>query len=80
MVPVKNTGNTLDPVTGTVKVKGAGGSRNAARSQAVRILPGKSVNVPVGQQARQGLLHGHAAAQRSAAGRRSRPRKKFKVK
>jgi hypothetical protein len=47
VIPVKNTGNTLDPVRGTISVKGARGTKNLAISS-VRILPGKSVNVPAG--------------------------------
>jgi hypothetical protein len=47
VIPVKNTGNTLDPVSGTVSVKGARGTKNLAIS-AVRILPGKTVNLPAG--------------------------------
>jgi hypothetical protein len=49
VVPVKNTGNTLDAVSGTVSVKGARGTKNLAIA-AVRILPGKSVNVPAGSK------------------------------
>ena len=33
VIPVKNTGNTLDPVTGTVKVKGARGHEATSRSR-----------------------------------------------
>jgi hypothetical protein len=47
VIPVKNAGNTLDPVSGTVSVKGARGTKNLAIA-AVKILPGKSVNVPAG--------------------------------
>ena len=39
---VRNTGNTIAPVTGTVKLKGALGTKNGA-VKATRILPGKSV-------------------------------------
>jgi hypothetical protein len=49
VIPVKNTGNTLDAVSGTVSVKGARGTKNLAIA-AVRILPGKSVNVPAGSK------------------------------
>ena len=31
MIPVKNTGNTLDAVSGSVKVKGAAGTKNLTR-------------------------------------------------
>ena len=53
MIPVKNTGNTLDPVSGTVSVKGARGTKNLAIA-AVRILPGKTVNVPAGTKLAKG--------------------------
>jgi hypothetical protein len=43
---VKNAGNTLDPVTGTVAVKGPLGTKNGS-IKAVRILPGKSVAMPL---------------------------------
>jgi hypothetical protein len=49
VIGVKNTGNTLDAVSGTVSVKGARGTKNLAIA-AVRILPGKSVNVPAGSK------------------------------
>jgi hypothetical protein len=41
---VRNTGNTIAPVTGTVKLKGALGTKNGT-IKATRILPGKSVAV-----------------------------------
>jgi hypothetical protein len=47
VIGVKNTGNTLDPVTGTVRVKGARGTKNLTIA-AVRIVPGETVNVPAG--------------------------------
>jgi hypothetical protein len=39
---VRNTGNTIAPVSGTVKVKGALGTKNGT-VKATRILPGKSI-------------------------------------
>jgi hypothetical protein len=39
---VRNTGNTITPVSGTVKLKGPLGTKNGA-VKATRILPGKSV-------------------------------------
>jgi hypothetical protein len=39
---VRNTGNTVAPVTGTVKIKGALGTKNGT-VKAIRILPRKSV-------------------------------------
>ena len=41
---VRNTGNTIAPVTGSVKLKGALGTKNGAL-KSTRILPGKSVAV-----------------------------------
>jgi hypothetical protein len=53
VIPVKNSGNTLDPVSGTVSVKGARGTKNLAIA-AVKILPGKSVNIPAGTKLAKG--------------------------
>jgi hypothetical protein len=39
---VRNAGNTIEPVTGSVRLRGPLGTRNAA-VRATRILPGKSV-------------------------------------
>jgi hypothetical protein len=39
---VRNTGNTVAPVTGTIKIKGALGTKNGT-VKATRILPGKSI-------------------------------------
>jgi hypothetical protein len=53
VVSVRNTGNTADPVAGSIRLRGAGSGR--ARSvQPVRILPGKSVNIPVGTKLARG--------------------------
>ena len=41
---VRNTGNTLSPVTGTVRLKGPLGTKNAS-IKATKILPGKSVSL-----------------------------------
>jgi len=41
---VRNTGNTLDPVSGTVKLKSALGTTNGSVT-GTRILPGKSVRL-----------------------------------
>ena len=41
---VRNTGNTIAPVSGTVKVNGALGTKNGA-IKSTRILPGKSVSL-----------------------------------
>ena len=39
---MRNTGNTIAPVSGTVKLKGATGTKNGT-VKSTRILPGKSV-------------------------------------
>lgn len=39
---VRNTGNTVDPVSGSVKIKGVLGTKNGTL-KATRILPGKSI-------------------------------------
>jgi hypothetical protein len=57
VLPVKNTGNTLDPVTGSLSVKDARGTRNAA-VHSVKILPGNTINLPLGSK----LLKGKATA------------------
>jgi hypothetical protein len=44
VMPLRNTGNTVQPVSGSVRLKGALGTRQRDLSS-VRILPGKTVNV-----------------------------------
>jgi hypothetical protein len=46
VLPVKNSGNTIEPVKVSVSLKGALGTRR--RSDSVRVLPGKTVNVLLG--------------------------------
>jgi hypothetical protein len=46
VVAVRNRGNTVNPVTGRITLRGAGGTRTRT-VQAVRILPGESVNIPL---------------------------------
>lgn len=53
VVPVRNTGNTLDPISGTVRVKGARGTKSISLAP-TKILPGKSVNVPLGTKLAKG--------------------------
>jgi hypothetical protein len=78
VIPVKNTGNTLDPVSGTVTVKGARGTKNLAIA-ALRILPGKSVNVPAGSKLAAGSYT--AKVTLSQRGKKALSvTKKFKVK
>lgn len=43
---VRNTGNTLDPVTGSVRLKSALGTKNASVTP-IRIVPGKTVRLPL---------------------------------
>jgi hypothetical protein len=47
VVPVKNTGNTVSPVSGDVRIKGALGTRTAA-VRASSILPGSTVDLGLG--------------------------------
>ena len=67
ILPVRNRGNTVDPVSGSVSISGGGSGRSGAL-RSVRILPGKTVNFDL--TARRGLrsrlLHrdGHAQAGR----------------
>ena len=53
VVPVTNKGNTLDPVSGQVQVKGARGTLNDNVGE-VKILPGKKVNIALGSGLRSG--------------------------
>jgi hypothetical protein len=53
VLPVRNTGNTIEPVTGTIRVKGASGTRNDNLDD-VRILPGKQIYVPLGTRLAKG--------------------------
>jgi hypothetical protein len=45
-VGVRNTGNTVDPVTGTVSIKGSLGTKQGS-IKSTRILPGKTISIPV---------------------------------
>jgi hypothetical protein len=47
VLPVKNTGNTVSPITGDVRIKGAAGTRTAT-VRAGHILPGSTVDVGLG--------------------------------
>lgn len=44
VLPVRNRGNTIEPITGTVRLKGPRGTRNSSIG-AVRILPGRIVDL-----------------------------------
>jgi hypothetical protein len=45
-LPVTNAGNTLTPVSGTARIKGALGTRNTSL-KSTRILPGRTVNLGI---------------------------------
>jgi hypothetical protein len=78
VIPVRNTGNTIDQVTGSVSLRGARGSRNRSIT-AVRILPGKQVNVALGS----GLARGsyRATLRLNQAGKRALTvTKRFRVR
>jgi hypothetical protein len=53
VLPIKNTGNTIDPVTGSLSVKDARGTRNVT-VRAVKILPGNTINLPLGSKLTKG--------------------------
>jgi hypothetical protein len=78
VLPVKNAGNTVDAVTGSVSVKTAAGTKNLT-VQAVKILPGGTVNIPLGTK----LIKGTATAKVTLNQRGKRAlslTKKFRVK
>ena len=57
VLPVKNAGNTVDAVTGRSRSRTARGTKNLTVA-AVKILPGKTVNIPLGTK----LVKGSATA------------------
>jgi hypothetical protein len=59
VLQVRNRGNTVDPVGGSVDVSGAGGGRSGAISS-MRILPGKMINLKLTRLA--GLRRGSYTA------------------
>ena len=59
VLPVRNRGNTVEPVSGSVSVSG-GGSGRSGSLRSVRILPGKTVNFDL--TARRGLRAGSYTA------------------
>jgi hypothetical protein len=78
VIPVKNAGNTVDAVTGSVKVKGASGTKNLTVA-AVKILPGKTVNLPAGTKLAKGSYTATVAL--TQRGKKALSvSKKFKVK
>jgi hypothetical protein len=78
VIPIKNAGNTIDGVTGTVRVKGAAGTKNFEVSN-VKILPGKTVNLPAGTKLSKGSYT--ATVSLNQKGKKALAvTKKFKVK
>jgi hypothetical protein len=78
VIPVKNAGNTVDGVTGSVRVKGAAGTKNFDVSN-VKILPGKTVNLPAGTKLAKGSYK--ATVTLTQKGKKALTvTKKFKVK
>jgi hypothetical protein len=78
VIPVKNAGNTIDPVSGSVKVKGAQGTKNLTVA-AVKVLPGKTVNLPAGTKLAKGAYT--ATVTLNQRGKKALSvSKKFKVK
>jgi len=59
VLAVTNTGNTIDPLSGHVSLKGARGSRSVAVA-GTKVLPGATVDVPLGSV--KGLPKGAYAA------------------
>ena len=59
VLPVRNAGNTVDAVSGSVSISG-GGSGRSGSLRSVRILPGKTVNFDL--TARRGLRAGSYTA------------------
>jgi hypothetical protein len=78
VIPIKNAGNTIDPVSGSVRVKGAQGTKNLTIA-AVKILPGKTVNLPAGTKLAKGSYTATVALNQHGKKALS-VTKKFKVK
>src|SRR5262249_6472968 len=55
VLPIKNTGNTIDPATGPLSVKDRRGTRNMTL-QAVKILPGNTISLPLGSKLTKGTV------------------------
>lgn len=53
VLPIRSQGNTNEAVSGTVRIKGALGTRNGS-VKATRILPGKQVSVAIGKGLKAG--------------------------
>ena len=67
---VKSSGNTAEPVSGTVRLKGPLGTRQAS-VKATRVLPGKTIAIAagLGEGPAAGQLHGDGDAQAGQAAR-----------
>jgi hypothetical protein len=77
-ISVKNTGNTIDPVSVSLRVKGATGTRTPT-VPALRILPGNTVQIPVGNKLQRGTYT--VTLQLSQRGKRvTKYTKKLRVK
>ena len=63
VLPVKNTGNTIDAVSGNGLGQGLARHAQPDASQAVKILPGKTINIPLGTKLAEGQRHGQGHAQ-----------------
>jgi hypothetical protein len=79
VLPVRNGGNTIDPVSGSVSVSGAGAGRSSAL-RSVRILPGKTVNFDL--TARRGLRAGSytAAVTLRQGGKTTKVSRRFRIR
>jgi hypothetical protein len=64
VLPVTNTGNTIDPVSGDVKLSGAAGGRTVGIG-ATKVLPGATVELPLGSST--GLPKGRFTARATLA-------------
>ena len=53
VLAIKNTGNTIDPVSGNLSVKDARGTRNLT-VKPVKILPGNAIKLPLGAKLTKG--------------------------
>jgi len=79
VLPVRNRGNTVDPVSGSVSISG-GGSGRSSSLRSVRVLPGKTVNFDL--TARRGLRAGSYAATVTLrqGGRTTRVTRRFRIR
>lgn len=64
VLAITNTGNTIDPVSGSVRLTGASGGRTVAVA-ATKILPGATVELPLGSA--KGLPKGRFTAHATLA-------------